>query len=51
MDEYQIMIDPVFIGAGAPILDNLNHNITLELKDCKTFKSGTILLYYHPKLK
>lgn len=51
VDEYQIMIDPVFIESGVPILDQLNNNITLELKDCKTFKSGTILLYYHPKLK
>ncbi|WP_215225290.1 dihydrofolate reductase family protein [Echinicola shivajiensis] len=51
IDEYQIMIDPVFVGGGTPIIDHLNNNIILELKDCKTFKSGTILLNYLPKLK
>jgi dihydrofolate reductase len=48
VDEYQIMIDPVFIETGEPILDSLNNNITLELTKSKVFKSGTILLYYKP---
>lgn len=46
VDEYQIMIDPLFISKGEPILDNLNKNIKLELTQSKIFKSGTILLYY-----
>jgi dihydrofolate reductase len=48
VDEYQIMIDPVFIETGEPILDSLNNSITLELTKSKVFKSGTILLYYKP---
>ncbi len=49
VDEYQIMIDPIFIEKGVPILDNLNNHINLELTKSKVFKSGTILLYYKPK--
>ncbi|AKP50901.1 dihydrofolate reductase family protein [Cyclobacterium amurskyense] len=49
VDEYQIMIDPIFIEKGEPILDNLKNNIKLELTKSKVFKSGTILLYYKPK--
>jgi dihydrofolate reductase len=51
IDEYQIMIDPIFLEKGEPILDNLNKDIYLELTKSKVFKSGTILLYYKPKLK
>lgn len=50
VDEYQIMIDPIFIEKGEPILDNLNDNINLELTKTKIFKSGTILLHYQPKV-
>lgn len=49
VDEYQIMIDPIFIENGEPILDNLNNNVNLELKKSKILKSGAILLYYKPK--
>ena len=49
VDEYQIMMDPIFIVKGEPILDNLNNNINLELTKSKVFKSGTSLLYYKPK--
>ena len=49
VDEYQIMIDPIFIEKGVAILDNLQNNIKLELTKSKVFKSGTILLYYKPK--
>lgn len=49
VDEYQIMIDPIFIESGEPILDSLKENIRLELTKSKVFKSGVILLYYKPK--
>lgn len=51
IDEYQIMIDPIFIESGSPMLDNLNKNVSLQLIKTKVFESGTILLQYHPKLK
>jgi dihydrofolate reductase len=50
VDEYQIMIDPVFIGKGEPILGNLNNHLRLELTKSSVFKSGTILLSYSPRV-
>ncbi len=51
VDEYRIMVDPIFIENGEPILDNLNNSINLELTKSKVFNSGTILLYYKPKVR
>jgi dihydrofolate reductase len=48
IDEYQIMIDPVAIGNGTPIFQNINRQIDLKLTNTRTFKSGVILLCYQP---
>lgn len=48
IDEYQIMIDPVVLGAGTPIMKGLSHKINLKLTDHRIFKSGTVLLTYVP---
>jgi len=47
--EYQIMIDPVAIGKGTPIFNNLKHELDLKLISTRTFKSGVVLLSYQPK--
>src|SRR5258705_1542759 len=49
IDEYQIMIDPVAIGKGTPIFNNLEHELDLKLISTRTFKSGVVLLSYQPK--
>ncbi|POY36794.1 dihydrofolate reductase [Solitalea longa] len=48
IDEYQIMIDPVAIGKGTPIFNNIKHQLDLKLIDTKTFKSGVVMLTYLP---
>lgn len=48
IDEYQIMIDPVAIGAGIPLLNGVRIPIQLELISSRAFKSGTVLLCYKP---
>jgi dihydrofolate reductase len=48
IDEYQIMVDPVVLGDGTPILKNLKHKLDLRLTGSRTFKSGVILLVYQP---
>lgn len=48
IDEYQIMIDPVAIGAGNSIFKKMNHPLDLKLISTKTFKSGVVLLCYKP---
>jgi dihydrofolate reductase len=48
IDEYQIMIDPLAIGSGAPIFRNIKHSLKLKLLNTRTFKSGVVLLSYRP---
>jgi dihydrofolate reductase len=48
IDEYQIMIDPVVIGSGTPIFNNITHQLNLKLTATRTFKSGVVLLLYQP---
>ena len=48
IDEYQIMVDPVALGAGTPIFRGLKHKLDLKLTMTRTFKSGVVLLCYQP---
>ena len=46
IDEYQIMIDPVAIGNGTPMLKGIKHKLNLKLNTVRTFVSGAVLLTY-----
>jgi len=48
IDEYQIMVDPVAIGAGTPILQGIEQTLDLRLASTRSFKSGVVLLCYTP---
>jgi dihydrofolate reductase len=48
IDEYQIMVDPVVIGDGTPILKGITHKLNLKLTMSRTFKTGVVLLCYEP---
>ncbi len=48
VDEFQIMIDPVAIGAGTPLFKGLKHPLDLKLVSSRTFKSGIVLNTYEP---
>lgn len=48
IDEYQIMLDPVAIGQGTSLFQDVKHRIALKLIKSRVFKSGVILLYYEP---
>ncbi len=45
IDEYQFMLDPVVIGNGTPIFNNIKHKLDLKLTKARTFKSGIVLLF------
>lgn len=51
IDTYQIMLDPVALGSGTPLLQGLKHKLDLQLVQTRTFKSGVILLTYEPLKK
>lgn len=48
IDVYQIMIDPVAIGKGTSLFENLQRPLDLKLTDTRIFKSGVVLLCYEP---
>jgi dihydrofolate reductase len=48
IDEYQIMVDPVALGDGTPLLKGIRHKLDLELISARTFRSGVVLLCYRP---
>ena len=49
IDSYLLMIDPVAIGKGTPLFQDIRHQLDLELIDSKIFNTGVVLLTYKPK--
>jgi len=48
IDEFQILIHPIALNQGTPILDELKNNLELKLVNSKMFESGNALLVYQP---
>ena len=48
IDEYQIMIHPIVLGGGTPILNGIKRKLNLKLISSRVFKSGKVLLCYEP---
>jgi len=51
IDEYRIIVNPVFLGSGTPLLKGIKDKLNLKLLKTRTFKSGNVLLYYEPDKK
>ena len=49
IDEYRIIVNPVFLGNGTSLLKGITEKLELELLNARIFKSGNVLLYYAPK--
>jgi dihydrofolate reductase len=48
IDEYRIMVNPVAIGEGTPLLHGLTRDLPLRLVESRAFRSGNVLLCYLP---
>jgi dihydrofolate reductase len=48
IDEYQLLVHPVILGAGKPLFQDIKARRQLELVKTKPFSSGVIGLYYRP---
>lgn len=46
IDEYRIMVAPIALGTGKPVLQGLTADLKLELLRTRTFKNGNVLLAY-----
>ncbi|MBA3570328.1 MAG: dihydrofolate reductase [Pyrinomonadaceae bacterium] len=49
IDEIGFNIHPVLLGSGIPLFHEMNHQIDLELLQCKAFKNGCVLITYRIK--
>jgi dihydrofolate reductase len=48
IDEYRVILNPVLIGRGNPLFQDIKEKIKLKLTGTKQFGSGVIVLYYQP---
>ena len=46
VDEYQIFVQPIILGAGRPIYPALNEAVRLKLLETHTFHTGIVYLRY-----
>ncbi len=48
IDEYQLLVHPVFLGEGKPLLRNMEKPVDLNLIRAQTFDNGVNVLCYEP---
>jgi dihydrofolate reductase len=48
IDEYQIVVNPIVLGAGRTMFDGVNDRLKLKLTSSRTFGNGNVLLCYGP---
>jgi dihydrofolate reductase len=46
IDEYQLAVHPLILGAGLPLFKDINTRKYLKLRDTKVFSTGLVILYY-----
>jgi dihydrofolate reductase len=49
IDELGFNIHPVLLGAGIPLFHEMKRQVNLELRECKPFKNGCVLVTYRVK--
>jgi dihydrofolate reductase len=46
IDEFEIMLNPIVLGKGNPLFNNIKSKMTLKLLSTKTYNNGNVLLTY-----
>ena len=49
IDEIGLNIHPVLLGSGIPLFHAMSRQIDLELRECRAFKNGCVLVSYRVK--
>jgi len=48
IDEYMLVVNPIFLGRGRSLLAELNGRTRLKLEEARPYKSGNVVLRYVP---
>lgn len=46
IDEYLIMINPIILGSGIPLFQEVSKRHKLDMRGVKVFNNGAVLLHY-----
>lgn len=46
IDEYRINVNPIILGTGLPLFNNIDKRVDLKLLSKRTFDSGVVSLHY-----
>jgi dihydrofolate reductase len=46
IDEYEVVVCPVFLGSGRPLLGGVSRSVRLELLETTRYPSGDVMLRY-----
>ncbi len=46
IDEYQMVVNPIVLGAGRTMFDGIKERLNLKLTNSRTFANGNVLLCY-----
>jgi dihydrofolate reductase len=49
IDEYQFVINPIFLGSGQPLISGIPGGPRLNLVEVKGYPSGSVMLRYAPR--
>ena len=49
IDEYQIVLNPVALGAGRTMFEGIKEKLDLKLTKSRIFKNGNVFLCYEPR--
>jgi dihydrofolate reductase len=48
IDEYQLVVNPLVLGTGRTLFEDVRNKVTLKLKSTRSFTNGNVLLSYVP---
>lgn len=51
IDEYQMILNPIALGAGRTMFDGINDKLNLRLTATRAFKNGNVLMSYEAAAK
>ena len=48
IDEYRLIVNPVVLGQGKPLFQDVGARLELQLMKTRVLDSGNVILYYRP---